>query len=150
MDVYALIKDRVAAIIDAYKQAMADGDLQFIEGVKLIFFVGSSFMELARSLAPDLADKAAVKEAVAKAIHLFYVEVIKPYNIPGVPAFLEKMIENVVEGAIDPVVDQAVDFLYDLLGSFAPAPDAPNVIGSEPADDRLTAAAILARGARKA
>jgi len=139
MDVYAQLKDRVNAIIAAYKEAMSDGDLQFVEGIKLIFFVGSSFMELAKSIAPDIADKEAVKKAVAMAVHAFYTEVIEPLGVPGVPKFIGNMLGRAVEGAIDPIVDQIIDFLYDFAGGLAgPQPTPiPNIVGSLPPLYRL-------------
>lgn len=108
--IYTAISDRIAGFIAKYKESTADGTLSLAEIFNLTNRAIADFAVAVEVIGGAGEDK---KAAVLLALGDFYDQIIKPYNIPGVPDILENTIVDpygrtvfisIVDGLIDGMV----------------------------------------------
>lgn len=144
MPLYVELKEQFDSIIAEYKAAMSDGQITITEVWRMLMLVITGFCNIVKQQAADNVSLAERKAAVMQAIHQFWDEVIVPYDIKGIPNWIEGMVERVAINNLDPVFSQTVDYVFAVFGYTAKPLHISGAWGDAQITDPCSPAAVVA------
>jgi|JI9StandDraft_2_1071091.scaffolds.fasta_scaffold355598_1 hypothetical protein len=106
---YEKLKGAIDEIIAAYKEVYADKKITFGEMLTLVTRACATFVKLVESMGEGTGQEK--KDAVITAVGTFYDTVVAPMDIPGVPNFIEPMVDQGAKLVAMTVASSAVDAL---------------------------------------
>lgn len=110
---YEQLKGAIEEIIAAYKDVYADKKITFGEMLTLVTRACATFVKLVESMGQGTGEEK--KNAVVTAVSQFYDVVIAPMDIPGIPNFVEPMVDQGAKLVIMTVAASAVDALVAIF-----------------------------------
>jgi len=117
-----VVSQAVDKLVAQYKDATADGKVTISDVFKLLQLAVVELVAVVNVLAVPGADK---KQAVLDGIARIYSEVIAPLDIPGVPNWIEPVVDRVIGLGIQQIVGGLIDAAADQLNSVPPAGATP-------------------------
>lgn len=129
-DLYDSLKTMLEEFVATAKQLLGQNQVTVKDLWKFFLKAVNRMVRLAVDLDIETLTPQQVKQAVTEAAMRLYRDVLVVYDVPGVPNWLERMVENNLEPVLEQLVAQTVDYLVD---AFWPSADQPAFIAVGPA-----------------
>jgi hypothetical protein len=128
-NLYDNLKSLLTEFVSTASQLFAGGQVSVKDLWKFFLSSISRMVRLAINLDFEALTREQVTEAVSEAAMRLYRDVLVRYDIPGLPNWLEKLVENNLDPVLEALVQQSVAYMVDM---FWPSDETPSFIAAGP------------------